>query len=436
MTATDASTGGTRPPRLDFTLDELVWEPRIRPVPPDDSSSRRPDGGGRPPKTTASSPYYRTLAHDPAVLAERSALYDAIMYHRGGVSRADRELAALAVSRINGCRYCASVHGRRLVQLTKDPVVAPRILEGMATDALEERSRAIVDLAQQLTRTPPAPIAGQLAALRQAGFSKAELLDLVEVVALFAWANRLMQTLGDPRRRTDSDPGATTRRANSAPRGRDELLRSLAGAVEPLATAIGPDAEVILYDLAATPQSVVAVGGTVTDVEVGSPPGPELSYQLRNGGGADLVSYTHNRDGRLVHSSTVFLRDDSGQPTACLCINLDRTRLQQVSFLLEGYLTAGVSRHDDIEEAGAHEQFPLTVEDLADQLIREAIEEVGIPVALMQKQHKVAVVSRLQTRGLFSIRDAVDLAAKALNVTRFTVYNYLNELQDRAEGQS
>jgi predicted transcriptional regulator YheO len=30
----------------------------------------------------------------------------------------------------------------------------------------------------------------------------------------------------------------------------------------------------------------------------------------------------------------------------------------------------------------------------------------------------------------------VDLAAKALNVTRFTVYNYLNELQDRAEGQS
>jgi uncharacterized peroxidase-related enzyme len=436
MTNPTPAAGGTRPPRLGFTLDELVWEPRIRPVPPDDPSGGRADGGGRPPKAAPSSPYYRTLAHDPAVLAERSALYDAVMYHRGGVSRADRELAALAVSRVNGCRYCASVHGRRLVQLTKDPVLAQQIVEGTSADALDERSRAIVDLAQQLTRTPPAPIARQLGTLREAGFSKAELLDLVEVVALFAWANRLMQTLGDPRRRTDGDPGASARPATPAPQGRDELLRSLARVVAPLATAIGPDAEVILYDLAVTPQSVVAVGGTVTDAEVGSPPGPELSYQLRNGGGADLVSYTHNRDGRLVHSSTVFLRDDSGQPTACLCINLDRTRLQQASFLLEGYLTAGVSRHDDIEETGAHEQFPLTVEDLADQLIREAIEEVGIPLELMQKQHKLAVVGRLQTRGLFSIRDAVDLAAKALNVTRFTVYNYLNELRDRAEGQS
>jgi uncharacterized peroxidase-related enzyme len=435
MTETTPNSDGSRPAPLDFTLNELVWEPHIQPLPTQERPGRRPDGT-RTSKSTASSPYYRTLAHDPAVLAERSALYDAVMYHRGGVARADRELAALAVSRVNGCRYCASVHGRRLVQLTKDAALAQHILAGSPADDLDERSRAVVDLARQLTQTPPAPIGIQLAALRQAGFSKAELLDLVEVVALFAWANRLMQTLGDPRPLDGSAPGTPVSPGPSVPRGRDQLLRSLAQAVGPLATAIGPDAEVILYDLATTPQSVVAVGGKVTGVEVGSPPTDELSYQLRNGGGADLVSYTHQRDGRLVHSSTVFLRDDAGQPAACLCINLDRTRLQQASFLLEGYLTAGLHRHDDIEEVGAHEQFPLTVEDLADQLIREAIDEIGIPLELMQKQHKLAVVGRLQTRGLFSIRDAVDLAAKALNVTRFTVYNYLNELQDRAEAQS
>ena len=151
MTETTPNFGGSRPAPLDFTLNELVWEPHIQPLPPEEGTGRRPDGA-RTSKSTASSPYYRTLAHDPAVLAERSALYDAVMYHRGGVARADRELAALAVSRVNGCRYCASVHGRRLVQLTKDAALAQHILAGSPADALDERSRAIVDLARQIGR--------------------------------------------------------------------------------------------------------------------------------------------------------------------------------------------------------------------------------------------------------------------------------------------
>jgi uncharacterized peroxidase-related enzyme len=421
----------------DFTLDELVWEPRIRPVPADDPGQRHPNGSAT--SAPASSPYYRTLAHDRPVLAERSALYDAVMYHRGGVSRRDRELAALAVSRLNGCRYCASVHGRRYVQLTKDPATAQQILDGASPDDLGGRTSAIVDLAGQLTQTPPAPIGEQLAALRDAGFSKAELVDLVEVVALFAWANRLMQTLGDARRQAagGTSPAKAPHTSNAGGHREDQLLRTLARAVEPLAAAMGPDAEVVLYDLSVVPESVVAVGGNVTNIEVGSPATPEVSYQLRNGGGADLISYTApQRDGRLVHSSTVLLRDDNGGLAACLCINIDRTRLQQASLLLEGYLSVGVDFHSDIEEVGAHERFPSTVEDLADQLVREAIEEAGIPPELMQKQHKLAVVSRLQARGLFNIRDAVELTAKALSVTKFTVYNYLNELQDRAEGMS
>ena len=60
------------------------------------------------------------------------------------------------------------------------------------------RERAIVDYSVKLSQTPPAAGQAEIAALRAAGCSDAEILDLANAVALFAWANRLMLTLGEP----------------------------------------------------------------------------------------------------------------------------------------------------------------------------------------------------------------------------------------------
>ncbi len=65
------------------------------------------------------SDYYLLLVHEPEILEHRSTTYNAIMYAPGGLTRADRELGALTVSRINGCVYCASVHAQRFEQLAK-----------------------------------------------------------------------------------------------------------------------------------------------------------------------------------------------------------------------------------------------------------------------------------------------------------------------------
>jgi len=45
-----------------------------------------------------------------------------------------------------------------------------------------------------------------------------------------------------------------------------------------------------------------------------------------------------------------------------------------------------------------------------------------------QKRHKIAVVNDLKDRGFFMLKESVEMAAQALQVTRFTIYNYLNEL--------
>ena len=109
------------------------------------------------------------LAHDPEALSERSPLYNGIMFGAKGLPRADRELGAVAASRINGCSYCASVHAKRFTELTKAPEVMERIQHDGVEAALDPRRKAILDYSAKLTRDPAAIGAGRRGAAARAG---------------------------------------------------------------------------------------------------------------------------------------------------------------------------------------------------------------------------------------------------------------------------
>ena len=63
---------------------------------------------------------------------------------------------------------------------------------------LSPRNRAIFDFARKLSEAPVGATAEDMAALREAGLSEEEILDLILSSSLFGWANRLMHVLGDP----------------------------------------------------------------------------------------------------------------------------------------------------------------------------------------------------------------------------------------------
>nr|WSZ94526.1 peroxidase-related enzyme [Streptomyces sp. NBC_00857] len=196
-----------------FTLDQLSWHPRIPAVDADALTAEQRAVIDAHATLSTASPYYRTLLHDPAALDHRTHIYNAVMYGRGGLPRAERELATLLVSRANGCVYCASVHGRKYAQLSRDQAAALSVLreggEALAEDARADapRGRAIARFAEAQTLTPPRGGADDVDALRAAGLDDAELTDLVHAVALFGWANRLMLILGDARSVRQPDAG-------------------------------------------------------------------------------------------------------------------------------------------------------------------------------------------------------------------------------------
>lgn len=144
------------------------------------------------------SDYYLFLIHQPEILRQRSAAFNAIMYAPGGMSRAERELGATVVSRINGCVYCASVHAQRYTQLAKQDAVIEQVFDNPRTAGTTAREQAIAKFSIDITERPGEISAVDIKALKDAGLNDAEVLDLLHSDAIFAWANRLMLNLGEP----------------------------------------------------------------------------------------------------------------------------------------------------------------------------------------------------------------------------------------------
>ncbi|HXM54253.1 MAG TPA: alkylhydroperoxidase domain protein [Candidatus Dormibacteraeota bacterium] len=180
--------------RRRFTQAELGWQPWVAPLGEDEAGPEEQAALG----ARAGSPYFRLLARDPAVLVERTATDVAIFRSEGGLPRAERELGAVAASLVNGCVYCASVHARFASHFSGRSDDVQRLLDQGLEAPLDDRWRALVGFAAALGQTPPRADASDVAALREVGLDDLEILDLAQATAFFAWANRLMLTLGEP----------------------------------------------------------------------------------------------------------------------------------------------------------------------------------------------------------------------------------------------
>ena len=113
----------TAGPVTDFTLDPLEWHPHVTPVDLAAATPEQREALQVTPSNTKVSAYVLTLALDAEILKERTPLFNDIMYARGGLPRAERELGALSASIVNHCVYCAQVHATRFNQLSKRPEV-------------------------------------------------------------------------------------------------------------------------------------------------------------------------------------------------------------------------------------------------------------------------------------------------------------------------
>jgi len=137
----------------------------------------------------------------PHSLEGHMTLYKYVLHHSGNqVPKWQLEMLGVYVSHLNGCTYCVEHHFAGMKRLLKDDPRADAIraaLEaGRPEDGLDGVLLAMVRYAEALTGDPADIDQTYIEAMREAGLDDGMILEVNQVVAYFAYANRTVLGLG------------------------------------------------------------------------------------------------------------------------------------------------------------------------------------------------------------------------------------------------
>lgn len=202
-----------------------------------------------------------------------------------------------------------------------------------------------------------------------------------------------------------------------------QLLFQLAKGI---AGQFGPNCEVVVHDLASNvpESSIVAIeNGHVTGRKVGDGPSHVVLEAL--GGEQEklqdhLCYLTRTKDGKILKSTTIYIRDDDGKAIGIFGINYDITLMLAMEEMIKQFTATE-------KEEREPEPISRNVSDLLDELIDQSVKLVGKPVALMNKEDKVKAVQFLNETGAFLITKSGDRVCKFFGISKYTLYSYIDE---------
>lgn len=220
--------------------------------------------------------------------------------------------------------------------------------------------------------------------------------------------------------------------------GDDFLLETLTFIAHGIARQFGNDCEVCIHDLKAKDiehSIIYIVNGHVSGRDIGDGPSKVVLESVETlSKGETLTDHlcylTKGTGGKLLKSSTIFVKDASGQFHYILSINFDISGLATVSNALSNLLCV-----EDKEESRRQDpaSIPNSVGELLDSLIEHSVSLIGKPPALMSKEEKVRAINYLNDAGAFLIQKSGDKVANYFGISKFTLYSYVDVKKKKEE---
>ena len=201
-----------------------------------------------------------------------------------------------------------------------------------------------------------------------------------------------------------------------------DLLKQIANG---MTKQFGPDCEIVIHDLTQNnlDNSIVYIeNGHVSGRRVGDGPSTVVLETVRRNPEAvhDKLAYlTRTSDGKVLKSSTMFIRGDDGNIDYIFAVNYDITGLLLIDRSLKSFINT--------EEATRNpSKITHNVNDLLDELLIKSVELVGKPVSLMNKEDKILAIQFLNDAGAFLITRSSDKVSKFFGIPKYTLYSYID----------
>jgi predicted transcriptional regulator YheO len=208
------------------------------------------------------------------------------------------------------------------------------------------------------------------------------------------------------------------------------MLDSLKQVANGISATFGDNCETVIHDLTSPELEssiVYIVNGHVSNRKVGDGPSQIVLDALRHSSdpGEDKLSYlTRTHDGRILKSSTIYIRDGKGKAVAILAINYDLTSIIAVQNVLSSITSSDAGKESSSPSEPA--DIPLNVNELLDELITQSIKLIGKPVSSMTKDDKIKAIRYLNEAGAFLITKSGDKVSKTFGISKFTLYSYMD----------
>ena len=132
---------------------------------------------------------------------------------------------------------------------------------------------------------------------------------------------------------------------------------------------------------------------------------------------------TKTPDGKILKSSSIYIRNSKGKVSAILSINYDISRLMMVESAVRELISTGEPQPPEPEKI-------VNINDVLEDLIQQSVTLVGKPAALMNKEDKVRAIRFLNRNGAFLVTKSGDKIAKYFGISKYTLYSYIDARQD------
>lgn len=221
----------------------------------------------------------------------------------------------------------------------------------------------------------------------------------------------------------------------------DELMVMLSAAVRVIGSVVSCQTEVVLHDLRKPEYSIAEIANAgVTGRQKGDSVLAGMrtdkaflsAMERRDEPVSLLLDYaTYSREGKPLRSSTAIYRDRHHQPFAALCVNVDNSGIEEALRVLNSLARIAVPEPPPPVQTAEDNQ--LSIEDVMNEIISTADISGAKGNRADIKRANLLAVKNMQEKGIFLIKGGVEKAAAALGVTRYTIYNYLDELKNESQ---
>lgn len=206
----------------------------------------------------------------------------------------------------------------------------------------------------------------------------------------------------------------------------NEALQKYIPVANIIAKTFGKDCEVVIHDLSRPQNSVVfTINNHVTGRQIGQPFEHLVKQVLlsKNFAGDYSANYlTVTEDGREIKSSTAFIRDSDGKIIGALCINYD---LKNIKNFIDDFMN--IEQEKIEKDTEPFNNVMEIVHDLIDKIIGNST------IENLKRKDKIDLIAFMDKKGIFLIKGAIDIVADKLNISKVTVYSYLDEIKKSGE---